>query len=179
MHRPFAHNDVCALHAALRALRRSSVCYRRQRVRHGCTVVPLCAILDTMREVFPAGQAPLVVDEAHATGLYKPGGHETVALLGLDSDCGEPHARLVADLPQGDCGVRLAPPNENRWTDPHSRVVDEHNDLGLSSQLRAVINTAPPSIPRRVSIPAHVALPAPLQQHWQEPSIACPRQRQS
>jgi hypothetical protein len=179
MHRPFAHNDVCALHAALRALRRSSVCYRRERVRHGCTVVPLCAILDTMREVFPAGKAHLVVDEAHATGLYKPEGHETVALLGLDSDCGEPHARPVAGLPQGDCGVRLAPPNGNRWTDPHSRVVDEHNDLGLSSQLRAVINTAPPSIPRRVSIPAHVTLPAPLQQQWQEPSIACPRQRQS
>ena len=94
MHRPFAHNDVSALRAALRALRdecaalregRSSVFVAVESVYSmDGTVAPLCAILDTMDEVFPAGNAHLVVDEAHATGLYGPGGRGMVALLGLE-----------------------------------------------------------------------------------------------
>jgi 8-amino-7-oxononanoate synthase len=48
------------------------------------TVAPLRSILDTMKEVFPAGNAYLVVDEAHATGLYGPGGRGMVAQLGLE-----------------------------------------------------------------------------------------------
>ena len=47
-------------------------------------VAPLSAMLDTMDEVFPAGNAHLLVDEAHATGLYGPGGRGVVALLGLE-----------------------------------------------------------------------------------------------
>jgi len=50
------------------------------------TVAPLRAILDAMKDVFPAGNAYLVVDEAHATGLYGPGGRGMVAQLGLE-DC--------------------------------------------------------------------------------------------
>ena len=94
MHRPFAHNDVGALRAALRALYdecaalregRSSVFVAVESVYSmDGTVAPLCAILDTMDEVFPAGNAHLVVDEAHATGLYGPGGCGMVALLGLE-----------------------------------------------------------------------------------------------
>ena len=48
------------------------------------TVAPLRAILDTMDEVFPAANAHLIVDEAHATGLYWPGGCGMVALLRLE-----------------------------------------------------------------------------------------------
>ena len=55
------------------------------------TVVPLRAILDIMDEVFPAGNTHLIVAEAHATGLYAPGGRGIVALLGLEDSV---HARL-------------------------------------------------------------------------------------
>lgn len=94
MRRSFAHNDVRALRTALCALRdecaalregRSSVFVAVESVYSmDGTVAPLCAILDTMRDVFPAGNAYLVVDEAHATGLYGPGGRGMVAQLGLE-----------------------------------------------------------------------------------------------
>ena len=94
MRRPFAHNDVSALHAALRALRnecaalkegKSSVFVAVESVYSmDGAVAPLRAMLDTMNEVFPAGNAHLLVDEAHATGLYGPGGRGIVALLGLE-----------------------------------------------------------------------------------------------
>jgi 8-amino-7-oxononanoate synthase len=94
MHLPFAHNDVSALRAVLRTLRDdyaalreggSSVFVAVESVYSmDGTVAPLRAILDTMDEVFPAGNAHLVVDEAHATGLYGPGGRGIVALLGLE-----------------------------------------------------------------------------------------------
>ena len=96
MRRPFAHNDVRALRTALCALRdeyaalregKSSVFVAVESIYSmDGTVAPLRAILDTMKEVFPAGNAYLVVDEAHATGLYGPGGRGMVAQLGLE-DC--------------------------------------------------------------------------------------------
>jgi 8-amino-7-oxononanoate synthase len=46
------------------------------------TITPLFAILDTMDEVSPAGNTHPVVNEAHAMGLYGPGGRGIVALLG-------------------------------------------------------------------------------------------------
>jgi 8-amino-7-oxononanoate synthase len=94
LRRTFAHNDVDVLHVALRALKdecaalrggKSSVFVAVESVYSmDGTVSPLRAILDTMDEVFPAGNAHLVVDEAHATGLYGPGGRGMVALLGLE-----------------------------------------------------------------------------------------------
>jgi 8-amino-7-oxononanoate synthase len=94
MRRPFAHNDVRALRSALCALRdecpalregKSSVFVAVESVYSmDGTVAPLCAILDAMEDVFPAGNAYLVVDEAHATGLYGPGGRGMVAELGLE-----------------------------------------------------------------------------------------------
>ncbi|KAH9979899.1 pyridoxal phosphate-dependent transferase [Lactifluus volemus] len=48
------------------------------------TVSPLREMLDIMDEVFPAGNAHMFVDEAHATGIYGPGGRGIVALLGLE-----------------------------------------------------------------------------------------------
>jgi 8-amino-7-oxononanoate synthase len=96
MRLPFAHNDVGALRTALCALRdgypalregRSSVFVAVESVYSmDGTVAPLRAIIDTMKDVFPAGNAYLVIDEAHATGLYGPGGRGMVAQLGLE-DC--------------------------------------------------------------------------------------------
>ena len=50
------------------------------------TIAPLHAIIDTVKDVFPAGNAYLIIDEAHATELYGPGGRGMVAQLGLE-DC--------------------------------------------------------------------------------------------
>ena len=55
------------------------------------TVVPLRAMIDAMDEILPAHDAHLIVDEAHATEIYGPGGHGTVAQLGLEN-------RLLARL---------------------------------------------------------------------------------
>ena len=47
-------------------------------------VAPLRAMVDAMDKVFPALNAHLVVDEAHATGIYGHGGCGMVAQLGLE-----------------------------------------------------------------------------------------------
>ncbi|KAH8984364.1 pyridoxal phosphate-dependent transferase [Lactarius hatsudake] len=86
--RAFAHNDVRALRNALCALRGECAALRAGTasvfVAVESVVAPLCAMLDTMDAVFPAGNAHMVVDEAHATGLYGPGGRGLVALLGVE-----------------------------------------------------------------------------------------------
>ena len=92
--RSFAHNDVRALREALCALRdecpalrggTASVFVAVESVYSmDGSVAPLCAMLDTMDAVFPAGNAHMVVDEAHATGLYGPRGKGLVALLGVE-----------------------------------------------------------------------------------------------
>jgi 8-amino-7-oxononanoate synthase len=94
MCRSFAHNDVDALSAVLRALRdehgalkegKSSVIVAVESVYSmDGSVAPLREMLDTIDEVFPAGNAHMVVDEAHATGLFGPGGRGFVALLGVE-----------------------------------------------------------------------------------------------
>ena len=96
MRRSFVHNDVRALRTALCVLRKEYTTLREGKssvfvavesvYSMDGTVAPLRAILDTMKDVFPAGNAYLVVDEAHATGLYGPGGRGMVAQLGLE-DC--------------------------------------------------------------------------------------------
>lgn len=48
------------------------------------TFSPLEEMVATMGEIFPEGNAHLVVDEAHATGIYGPLGRGRVALLGLE-----------------------------------------------------------------------------------------------
>ncbi|KAH8987434.1 PLP-dependent transferase [Lactarius akahatsu] len=92
--RAFAHNDVRALRNVLCALRDECAALRTGTASvfvavesvysMDGTVAPLCAMLDTMDAVFPAGNAHMVVDEAHATGLYGPGGRGLVALLGVE-----------------------------------------------------------------------------------------------
>ena len=92
--RPFAHNDLRALRAALRALRDESVALKEGEssvfvavesvYSMDGTVAPLRVMIDAMDEIFPARNAHLVVDEAHATGIYGPGGRGMVAQLGLE-----------------------------------------------------------------------------------------------
>ena len=48
------------------------------------TFAPLREIADLLDEVFPLKNGYLVVDEAHATGIYGPQGRGCVALLGLE-----------------------------------------------------------------------------------------------
>jgi 8-amino-7-oxononanoate synthase len=48
------------------------------------TSAPLREIADLLDEVFPLKNSYLVVDEAHATGIYGPQGRGCVALLGLE-----------------------------------------------------------------------------------------------
>jgi 7-keto-8-aminopelargonate synthetase-like enzyme len=94
LRRAFPHNDTHALRAALLALRSENVALKEGEssvfvaaesvYSMDGTVAPLRAMLDTMDEVFPAGNAHMFVDEAHATGIYGPGGRGMVALLGLE-----------------------------------------------------------------------------------------------
>ncbi|KAK1218726.1 hypothetical protein PQX77_018574 [Marasmius sp. AFHP31] len=57
------------------------------------TFAPLKAVVDVLDEVFTGGDAYLVVDEAHATGVYGPDGRGRVALEGLEG-----HPRVLARL---------------------------------------------------------------------------------
>ena len=49
------------------------------------TFAPLREIADLLDEVFPLKNGYLVVDEAHATGIYGPQGRGCVALLGMEN----------------------------------------------------------------------------------------------
>ena len=92
--RPFVQNDVRAFRAALWALRDESVALKEGQssvfvavqsvYSMDGTVAPLRAMIDAMDEIFPARNAHLVVDEAHATGIYGRGGRGMVAQLGLE-----------------------------------------------------------------------------------------------
>ena len=53
---------------------------------------PLLGIVELLESLFPGGNAHLVVDEAHATGVFGPQGRGMVAQLGLESKV---FARLV------------------------------------------------------------------------------------
>lgn len=48
------------------------------------TLSPLLQIVEMMETLFPKGNGYVVVDEAHATGVYGPQGKGLVALLGLE-----------------------------------------------------------------------------------------------
>lgn len=48
------------------------------------TVAPLVQMVEMLETLFPKGNGYLVVDEAHATGVYGPQGKGIVALLGLE-----------------------------------------------------------------------------------------------
>lgn len=82
----------CVWHAALRPLRdgwragpgASVLVATGSMYGIDSTVTSLRTILDAMHEVFPAGNAQFVVDEAHATRLYGCGGRRVVPVLELE-----------------------------------------------------------------------------------------------
>ncbi|KAL1734598.1 pyridoxal phosphate-dependent transferase [Schizophyllum commune] len=95
----FAHNDVQALKDVLRAAKlqhpnltststSKSKCSLFLAVESvysmDGTIAPLVEMVDALEEAFPSGNAHLIVDEAHATGLYGPRGLGRVAELGLE-----------------------------------------------------------------------------------------------
>jgi 8-amino-7-oxononanoate synthase len=49
------------------------------------TFAPLAQIVEVLEEEFPERNAYLIVDEAHATGIYGPQGRGLVARLGLEN----------------------------------------------------------------------------------------------
>jgi 8-amino-7-oxononanoate synthase len=92
----FQHNDVHALRERLRWLLE----YRRE-IRTGeaslfvaveslysmdGTFAPLKQVVDLLENMFPLGNAYLIVDEAHATGVYGPSGQGMVAAYGLQEN---------------------------------------------------------------------------------------------
>jgi 8-amino-7-oxononanoate synthase len=91
----FAHNDIEALGAEC-----SRILHERPRVSEGKasvfiaveslysmdgTFAPLREIVETLERRFPHKNAHLVVDEAHATGIYGSEGRGLVAHLGLEN----------------------------------------------------------------------------------------------
>ena len=100
------------------------------------TITPLFAILDTMDEVSPAGNTHPVVNEAHAMGLYGPGGRGIVALLGWRTAYSPGCIRLARRSLRQVVRVSSICQYKLKWT----RVVDEHIDSRSSPQLRASIN---------------------------------------
>ncbi|KZP22602.1 PLP-dependent transferase [Athelia psychrophila] len=93
-HRAFTHNSVPALRAAL-----ARAVQERPGLATGAhsvwisveslysmdgTFAPLRAIVEAAEEMFPRGNAYVVVDEAHTTGVYGPQGRGMVAALGLE-----------------------------------------------------------------------------------------------
>jgi 8-amino-7-oxononanoate synthase len=87
----FTHNDMFALRRALEHVKRSktnetsSVFIAVESVysMEG-TVAPLKKIVEMAEEFFPKGNGYVIVDEAHATGVYGPQGRGIVAMLGLE-----------------------------------------------------------------------------------------------
>ncbi len=92
--RAFAHNDVHALEGLLARL-----VGEREDVREGRAnvfvvveslysmdgdIAPLVAICDTVEKLLPNHNGHVIVDEAHATGVYGPGARGLVALFGLE-----------------------------------------------------------------------------------------------
>jgi len=94
---PFAHNSVHSLRQILTKLLSQEY---QPGLRTGTnsvfvaveslysmdgTFAPLSAIVHVLETFFPLGNAHLVVDEAHSTGIYGPQGRGRVAQLGLES----------------------------------------------------------------------------------------------
>ncbi|KAF5627068.1 8-amino-7-oxononanoate synthase [Fusarium sp. NRRL 52700] len=91
---PFAHNDLLSLLQCLQTIK-----HEYERVRKGQALVfialesfysmdgdvaPLQAIVKEVKEQLPLGNAVLVIDEAHSTGLVGPQGSGLVSHLGLE-----------------------------------------------------------------------------------------------
>ncbi|TFK50182.1 PLP-dependent transferase [Heliocybe sulcata] len=92
--RTFAHNDLVSLKHllgqlitdddALRNGKRNVFVAVESLYSMDGTFAPLPEIVKMLESIFPAGNAYLIVDEAHATGIYGPQGRGLVAHYGLE-----------------------------------------------------------------------------------------------
>ena len=93
-HFAFTHNSVSALRRLLSGLRSdrptlvsgqsSAFVAVESLYSMDGTFAPLSKIVQVLEELFPKRNAYLIVDEAHATGIYGPQGRGLVARLGLE-----------------------------------------------------------------------------------------------
>ncbi|KAF9450486.1 PLP-dependent transferase [Macrolepiota fuliginosa MF-IS2] len=89
----FEHNSVLGMRVALRrasdrigrSARQSVFVAVESLYSMDGTFAPLKEMVEVIEEVFPEGNAYLVVDEAHTTGIYGPEGRGRVAMLGLEN----------------------------------------------------------------------------------------------
>lgn len=86
----FDHNSLPALRSTLMMIRnrtstRQSVFVAVESLYSmDGTFAPLKEMVGVIEEIFPSGNAYLIVDEAHSTGIYGPEGRGRVAMLGLE-----------------------------------------------------------------------------------------------
>lgn len=98
------------------------------------TFAPLKEIADLLDEVFPLKNGYLVVDEAHATGIYGPQGRGCVALLGLeDRVLARLHTFGKALAATGGASLHRAFSIFSHW--PFSGDHNHHTHSGLSFKL--------------------------------------------
>ncbi|TRM66291.1 pyridoxal phosphate-dependent transferase [Schizophyllum amplum] len=116
----FAHNNVKALREVLRQAKATYPALSSRPTASlflavesvysmDGTLAPLTEMADAIEEEFPFGNAHLIVDEAHATGIYGPCGLGRVAELGIE---GRVLARLhtFGKALAGSGAVLLIPP---------------------------------------------------------------------
>lgn len=94
-HRTFGHNSVAALRQVLEHIisenkgvdvgRYSVFVAVESLYSMDGTFSPLKEIVELVEELFSNGNGYVVVDEAHATGIYGPQGRGIVAMLGLEN----------------------------------------------------------------------------------------------
>jgi len=49
-------------------------------------VCPIKAFIDVTKELFPLGNAQLIIDEAHSVGILGPNGRGLILLLGIEKE---------------------------------------------------------------------------------------------
>lgn len=91
---PFSHNSVLDLRLALSKLREDREGLKKGEINvfvaveslysMDGTIAPLTQIVECVEEILPLGNGYVIVDEAHATGIYGPKGRGLVVDLGLE-----------------------------------------------------------------------------------------------
>lgn len=91
---PFPHNSVLDLRLALSKLLEDREDLKKGKISvfvaveslysMDGTIAPLTQIVECVEEMLPSGNGYIIVDEAHATGIYGPKGRGLVADLGLE-----------------------------------------------------------------------------------------------
>ncbi|KAG8830022.1 hypothetical protein FRC18_008745 [Serendipita sp. 400] len=92
---PFKHNDIEALRSVIEGAIRTQPSFEEgtgsvfvaieSLYSMDGDIAPINAICDVVEKLLPAGNGHIIVDEAHATGIYGPQGRGIVAYLGLES----------------------------------------------------------------------------------------------